>query len=188
MRLPENMRNADSGKGGRGLSKLSMRRITIGAVALSTLLILGSSICVYALAGDYKKVKNDPNFDVYLRIDKVNCNPKSFAIFQTSVKIVSKSQGDIVVLEFNVKVYSAPPSSPGSKKFGEDAVYNLTIHAKSTQIMKLNVKIYNYTDFKASNFVYVYSTIKWTHFGQYHERQEPTHFDLRMWKQMFPLP
>ncbi len=121
------MRNAGSKDGGRGMSKISMRKLAIGAVALSTILVLGSSVYVYALAGDYIFITETDNFTVYLRIDRINTNPNKFVMIQTSVKIESKSASDIMVLEFRVKAYSAPPSNPLSKKFGEDAVYNLLV-------------------------------------------------------------
>ena len=169
------------------MSKISMKKLTIGAVALSTVLILGSSIYVYALAGDYTFITETENFTVYLRIDKVNNNPKSFTMIQTSVKIVSKSESDIMVHEFRVKAYSGPSSSPTSKKYGEQAVTNILIPAMGTQVVKVNVKIYNYTDFQTKDYVYVYSTIKWTHFGQYYERMDAKRFDIRTWKGLFPM-
>ena len=168
------------------MSKISMRKITIGAVVLSTLLILGSSIYVYALAGDYTKITETDNFTVYLRVDKVNPNPQKFTLVQTSVKIESKSPSDIKLLEFKVKAYSAPPGANGSKKFGEDAVYNLTIPAMGTLVTKLNVKIYNYTDLKMVHIVYVYATMKWIHFGEFHERVQSKRIPIDEWKFLLP--
>jgi hypothetical protein len=172
--------------GGRVMSKKSMRRITLGAVALSTILVLGSSIYVYALAGGYNFITETDNFTVYLRIDKINANPQKFTLIQTSVKITSKSTSDIMVLEFKVKAYSAPPNSLGSKKFGEESVYNLLIPAMGTLVVKLNVKIYNYTDLKQADFVYVHSTIRWIHFGEYYERMDATRIDIRPYKLLLP--
>ncbi len=168
------------------MSKISMRKITIGAVVLSTMLILGSSIYVYALAGDYTFITGTDNFDVYLRINNFNPTPQKFAVVQASVKIISKSPSDIMLLEFNVKAYSAPPGSPGSKKFGEETVYNLLLPAMGTLVVRLNLKIYNYTDLKDASFVYVHSTIRWIHFGEYYERMDAKRIDIRPYKFLLP--
>ena len=180
------MGSADLKSGGKVMSKRLMRRLTLGAVALSTVLILGSSLYVYALAGEYNYITETPNFIVYLRVDHINPQPQKFAVVQASVKIVSKSASDILVHEFKVKAYSAPPSSLSSKKFGEDAVYNLTLPAMGTLVVRLNIKIYNYTDLKLADFVYVHSTIRWTHFGEYYERMDATRIDIRSYKFLLP--
>ncbi len=178
--------------GGKRFTHLAPVGVLI-AIILAVGITVASSFYFYKVGGKYEQVYNlDDPYDplqVYLRIDNINPQPQKFAVALASVRIYNGYDDDIHVEEIRAEVYNGFKHDSSTKKFGQDSARNIFIPAKTFKVVKMNVKIYNYTDFRVTSDVYVYHFIHWTHgIQEYVIGPEFDVIDISYFQSLFSLP
>jgi len=165
----------------RGSNRGRPARSAVLGIALSVAVIVGTSLAVYALAGDYVPVFEDANLKVDLKVININMQPQKHAIVLVSVRMLNKSPSTIDVTSFRVLAFDSPAREI---KYGEDVVSGLVLPAGKTIVKNLNLKVQNFTLLLGDDDVFVQTSIQWTHFGQSYSRLDAKLIDITPWKSL----